>query len=110
MSAAQSLEPCGSTRVLREYQGSVEQSVWCERREGPCPWPGTKDTGERLCATSGARRFSVSWAPSLVEQAHTRIVSAHEAVANGGQHEAIDEQTLAVARDALAMCRSEDPA
>lgn len=103
-------EPCGSIRVLRRWEDLEQATVWCERTDGPCPWPGTDESKDSAhpCGTSGTRRFSVSWAPSLVEQAHARITSAHEAVANGGRHEAFDEQTLAVARDALAACQSKE--
>lgn len=36
-------DPCGSQRVLRWVEGHQAEVVWCSRRSGPCPYPGSDD-------------------------------------------------------------------
>jgi hypothetical protein len=53
------MPPCGSWRVLRVIEGHEAEAVWCDRREGPCPYAGTvtaRDAGSgRPCAVAPSK-------------------------------------------------------
>lgn len=34
--------PCGSWRVTEFFEGYERSVKWCERTEGPCPFPATE--------------------------------------------------------------------
>lgn len=63
--------PCGSQRVTERLEGHEYRIVWCGRTAGPCPFPGTQESGssERKCADSPGRRLAVVYADGVVEAA-----------------------------------------
>lgn len=42
--------PCGAWIATETYEGYPRTLRWCERRSGPCPFPGTTPTDDRPCA------------------------------------------------------------
>lgn len=104
-------EPCGSWRAVREYEGTASEVVWCARYEGPCPWPETKEAGDRLCADSPTRRIRVTWAESAVQDAYDTVRDIWVALADEAGTADLNrshEQALAIAKDALVACGAEE--
>ncbi len=98
------IEPCGSMRCTEEYEGSVRATVWCDRTEGPCPFPGTRQANDRPCA--GGRVLKVKWADEAVAGAYSRLKAFSDELDEGHEPDvtpAIGE-SLWPALDALRMC------
>lgn len=103
-------EPCGSWRVLRYVEAYEYDVRWCERTDGPCPFPGTTrakkhagDDEHRRCATEPGTVLRVKWADAAVVDA----LGAMRALDHMGTTP--NAQNVQIAIDALARCVDEDP-
>ena len=106
--------PCGSWRVTRYVDGVEADVVWCGRRDGPCPYPGTDEAEARdgaSCATAPRRTLRVTYGDDVIRRAHDNL----GALIERGEDDDIDvgrrasaigltAETIYVARDALAAC------
>lgn len=96
-------ERCGSWRVIERDHGDPSLIRWCNRTEGPCPYPGTDEHqgSERKCATSPGKRLLVSWHPDELDYALRTLVACRKF----GTHLDAGERAIAVAIDALRACQ-----
>jgi hypothetical protein len=96
-------EPCGSWRILEYIEGAASRIRWCERTDGPCPFPGTDESNssERKCATSPGTRLRVTWADTAVEEALYDLKQYRDMTPPVAK---LHSQTLSVAIDAITSC------
>lgn len=70
-------EPCGSQRVIEtEYRYNdvcFERIVWCDRKAGPCPYPGTSE------ANASRRICGIEW-ESIQKKARSEAAGPHQTV------------------------------
>lgn len=100
-------EPCGSWRAVKIIEGMYAEERWCERTDGPCPFPGTVpgQQSERRCATEPGTTLRVSWADSAIDES----LVAFKRYAEGMSLPPRGSQDLAVAIDALRACGAKGP-
>lgn len=112
--AVEPVEPCGSWRVLRYIEGHEADERWCERTDGPCPFPGTTrakqhtdDTEHRRCATEPGTVLRVKWADECITEAYEEMVRFRDA--GFDRDSPPSEQALQIAVDALRTCDAGAP-
>lgn len=103
-----SVEPCGSWRVLRYIEGNAAEERWCERIDGPCPFPGTdkEQSSERRCATEPGTVLRVKWADGCIDDA---LVAFKRYAEGEGIAPMRASQEVAVVLDALRTCGATEP-
>ncbi len=96
-------EPCGVWVVTRFAEENEVETRWCDRVDGPCPYPAAPATAanERLCGASPAKRLSVTYASEVVQEAHDRFIAFRDV---GGEPLRSGETAVYVAIDALRAC------
>lgn len=99
---------CGSTRVVETYEGHARATRWCDRTDGPCPFPGTEQHGDRPC--TGPRVMRVRWADTAIQGAHDDLAAMSRALDNGDIPDLTTShgESLWVALDALRACGAEE--
>jgi hypothetical protein len=94
--------PCGAFVVTRWYEGHEQEVRWCERTDGPCPFPGADHAkrSEHLCGASGTRRLRVQWAETCIDDALGRLLRYRDDCGDLSR----ESQDVQVAIDALRAC------
>lgn len=103
MSAAgETAAPCGALVVTHWIEGHEAEVRWCERTDGPCPFPGADHSSrsQHLCGASGTRRLRVSWAESAIDDALGEMIRYRDDC--GDIHRG--SEGVQVAIDALRSC------
>jgi hypothetical protein len=106
-------ERCGSWRVLHYIEGSEANVRWCERTDGPCPFPGstrarhTADDENRRCATEPGTVLRVKWADECITEAYEEMVRFRDS--GRGVRVAPSLQAVQIAVDALRTCDAGAP-
>lgn len=107
-------EVCGSWRVVERLEGLEARIRWCDRVDGPCPFPGTaqsKDAaqdGDRRCGALPGKVLRVVYGEDKLVRARDELDAyAKRRIADGPPHP-LHPDTAYAALDALRACLGDE--